>query len=81
MKTNKQPYQLFDMNDEFEFYAYIVESRLNGQHSQAKELFFMLSQGMQGQRAYFLNEYLPEVQINFEKSWPIYLGIEKEEID
>jgi len=36
-----------------EYFEYIIASKLNGQHEQAKELFSVLSDGMQGQRAYF----------------------------
>ena len=36
-----------------EYFEYIVESRINGQHKQARELFKRLSEGMQGQRVEF----------------------------
>jgi len=36
-----------------DYFAYIVDSKTNGQHTQARELFRGLSQGMQGQRADF----------------------------
>jgi len=36
-----------------DYFEYIIDSKKNGQHSQASELFRGLSQGMQGQRADF----------------------------
>lgn len=36
-----------------EYFEYILDSKTNGQHTQARELFKGLSQGMQGQRANF----------------------------
>lgn len=77
MITNKPVYVLYGFSDIIDFYAYIVESRINGQHKQAKELFFMLSEGMQGERAYFLNEYLKHETFYFEESWPLYLGLKE----
>jgi len=42
-----------------EYFDYILESKWNGQHTQAHELFNELSEGMQGERAQFF-EYLEE---------------------
>lgn len=36
-----------------DYYEYILDSKTNGQHTQARELFKGLSEGMQGQRADF----------------------------
>ena len=36
-----------------DYYEYILDSKANGQHTQARELFRGLSEGMQGQRADF----------------------------
>lgn len=44
---------VFEMNTIEEYFEYIIESRTNGQHKQARELFGLLSEGMQGQRAQF----------------------------
>lgn len=38
-----------------DYYWYILQSKVNGQHKQARELFSNLSEGMQGQRAGFFN--------------------------
>lgn len=38
-----------------DYYWYILQSKINGQHKQARELFNNLSEGMQGQRAAFFN--------------------------
>jgi hypothetical protein len=38
-----------------EYFEYIVDSRSNGNHKQARELFFNLSEGMQGDRVLFWN--------------------------
>ena len=38
-----------------DYFEYILESKANGQHAQARELFRELSEGMQGQRAEFFN--------------------------
>ena len=51
-KTILQIAQEVDVNfTEHDFFAYIVESRLNGNPFQARELYLRLSTGMQGQRA------------------------------
>ena len=42
-----------EFNSVEEFFMYIMESRANGQHTQARELFNGLSEGMQGQMAAF----------------------------
>lgn len=36
-----------------QYFEYIIESKLNGQHSQARELFNELSDGNAGQRVFF----------------------------
>ena len=38
-----------------EYFEYIVESRINGNRKQARELFSKLSDGMQGEKASFWN--------------------------
>jgi hypothetical protein len=38
-----------------QFFDYILESKINGQHTQAKRLYKMLSTGMQGERALFFD--------------------------
>jgi hypothetical protein len=38
-----------------EYFEYILESRKNGNHKQARELFSKLSDGMQGEKASFWN--------------------------
>ncbi len=38
-----------------EYFGYIVDSRSNGNHKQARELFSRLSDGMQGEKVSFWN--------------------------
>lgn len=54
-----------------EYYNYIVESRINGQHTQSKELFSDLCDGMQGQKVEFFR-WLQEIGIE-PKEWQKYL--------
>lgn len=54
-----------------QYYSYIVESRTNGQHSQAKELFAELSDDMQGQKVEFLR-WLQDMGENAQE-WQKYL--------
>jgi hypothetical protein len=54
-----------------QYFGYIVESRYNGQHTQAKELFYDLEEGMQGQRVAFYR-WLPEIGEDAHK-WQEYL--------
>jgi len=42
-----------------ETFEYILESKRNGNHTQARELFFSLSAGMQGNKAEFFR-YMEE---------------------
>ena len=48
---------LLDMPSIEEYFQYVIDSRVNGQHTQSKELFRHLSEGMQGQRANFFRWY------------------------
>ena len=43
-----------------EYFDYILESRTNGNHRQARQLFYALEDGMQGPRRDFF-EYVEEV--------------------
>jgi hypothetical protein len=40
---------------QYEYFGYIVDSRSNGNHKQARELFSKLSDGMQGEKVSFWN--------------------------
>jgi hypothetical protein len=50
-------YTIDELGFEFleDYFDYILESKINGQHKQARELFNKLSEGMQGQRAAFFD--------------------------
>jgi hypothetical protein len=54
-----------------QYYSYIIESRTNGQHAQAKELFAELSDEMQGQKVEFFR-WLQEMGAEPEE-WQNYL--------
>ena len=54
-----------------QYYGYIVDSRANGQHTQARELFADLCEGMQGQKVEFFR-WLQEMGID-PKEWQMYL--------
>jgi hypothetical protein len=54
-----------------QYYGYIVESRANGQHTQARELFEDLCEGMQGQQVEFFR-WLQEMNID-PIEWQTYL--------
>jgi hypothetical protein len=75
-KTLKS-YEFDSMDD---YFQYIVQSRNNGQHKQARELFFAMSEGMQGQRADFF-EYVGDdglrgLGYTFVGDWKKYLGVD-----
>lgn len=53
--VNKSTLQGLEMETIEDYFEYILESKANGQHTQARELFRELSEGMQGQRADFFN--------------------------
>ena len=38
-----------------DYFDYIIESKINGQHKQARDLFSKLTEGMQGQRVAFFD--------------------------
>jgi hypothetical protein len=67
-----------------QYFDYIIESRINGQHSQARELFNQLSDGMQGQRAQFFEyisgnwQFVVVFDDNSVDSWKQYFGIKTE---
>lgn len=68
-------------DDIFDYFEYIVDSRVNGNHKQAKELFNNLSDGMQGQKVEFFNwlettfHYDEEGEDeNITHEWRIYLS-------
>ena len=63
--------EAFGFDTIHEFYEYIVESRTNGQHSQAKGLFNCLSDDMQGQQVEFFR-WLNEVELE-PYNWQEYL--------
>ena len=49
-----------------DYFEYILESKINGQHRQAKILFEDLEEGMQGQRAYFfryVEDYFSNIDV------------------
>jgi hypothetical protein len=51
--VSKSTLHLLEMETIEDYFEYIIESKVNGQHAQARELFRELSEGMQGQRADF----------------------------
>lgn len=53
------------------YFEYIIASRENGNHAQARQLFSELSEGMQGQRVDFF-EYLGSLNLDIE-NWKQYL--------
>jgi hypothetical protein len=53
--VSKSTLSLLEMETIEDYFEYILESKANGQHAQARELFGELSEGMQGQRAEFFN--------------------------
>ena len=55
-----------------QYFGYIVESRYNGQHTQVKELFYDLEEGMQGQRVAFYR-WLQDDAVEEPYEWQIYL--------
>ena len=55
-----------------QYFGYIVESRYNGQHTQAKELFYYLEEGMQGQRVAFFR-WLEDYAVEEPCEWQMYL--------
>lgn len=55
--VTKQTLDRLELEDIQEYFQYIIESKLNGQHAQAKELFENMTKGMQGQRAAFFHWY------------------------
>jgi hypothetical protein len=53
--VSKYALKELDMDSIEDYYEYIMDSKTNGQHAQARALFRELSEGMQGQRADFFN--------------------------
>lgn len=51
--VSKSVLGILDMETIEDYFEYIIASKVNGQHAQARELFRELSEGMQGQRAAF----------------------------
>lgn len=69
--AEKQCMKEIGFEKEEDFFDYIIESRINGQHKQAKKLFFSLDDGMQGGRVYFFS-YLNEISADCNE-WKSYL--------
>jgi len=51
--VNKSTLTMLEFDTLEDYFEYIIESKKNGNHAQARELFNELSQGMQGQRVEF----------------------------
>lgn len=69
-----------------DYFDYIIESKINGQHKQARDLFSKLTEGMQGQRVAFFDyvETLYHYETSEEKGNPFqelkkYFGVLKNE--
>ena len=67
-----------------DYFDYILESKINGQHTQARDLFSKLSEGMQGERVAFFDyvESLYHYETSEEKGNPFeelkkYFGVLK----
>ena len=73
---NEKTLSNYDFDSIEDYFQYIVESRINGQHRQAKELFYALSEGMQGQRADFFEHIGEGNNFSLVDDWKNYLGIE-----
>lgn len=54
-----------------EYFNYIINSRINGQHKQCRELFWSLSTGMKGEQVEFFR-HLDGLGLNIE-DWNQYL--------
>lgn len=52
---SKATLQMLELESIEDYFEYIIQSKVNGQHSQAKELFKELSDSPQGQRSKFFN--------------------------
>jgi hypothetical protein len=56
----------YEFDELHELFAYIVESRLNGQKKQAREIYYELPSHMGGERYQFL-DFLTEMNIDAEE--------------